>query len=223
MRRRTVITWRRFLKKFRDVVLAGLVVTVPIGLTAWIFVWLFTSIDNLLQPFIVKIFGQEIVGVGFAVIVVLVLIVGLVATNVVGKRVIRWGENILEKVPISRAIYVGIKQIMQSFTEPAKTGFMQAVMVEYPRKGMYTIGFITNEYTDDSGKKLINVFVPTAPNPMSGFVEIVTEEEVVRTSLSIEDALKLIVSAGRTTPKAVGDKMIQAKSQKEQKPDPPER
>lgn len=207
--------WHRFLARFRAIVLAGLVVTVPIGLTIWIFYWLFTSIDKLLQPLIIRIFGQEIVGVGFAVIVALVLIIGVIATNVIGKRIVRWAESVLSKVPFTRTIYVGIQQIAQSFAEPNKTGFMQVVLIEYPRKGIHTIGFITNEHMDKDGKKLVNVFVPTAPNPLSGFVEIVGESEITRTSLTIEEGLKLMVSAGRMSPKEVGDKMVQAKNEAE--------
>ena len=208
-------TWGRFLRKFRAVVIAGLVVTVPIGLTLWIFVWLFTQIDKLLQGPIKLIFGHDITGVGFGVVVVLVLVIGAIATNIMGKRIIRWAESQLSRVPISRTIYVGIKQVIQSFSDPEKTGFMQVVMVEYPRKGIYTIGFITNEHIDETGKKLVNVFIPTAPNPMTGFLQIVDESEIIRTSITIEEGLKMVVSAGRMSPKEVGDKMVQAKNEAE--------
>jgi uncharacterized membrane protein len=207
--------WNRFLRKLRDVLIAGLVVTVPIGLTIWIFVWLFTQIDKILRPWIEKIFGHQVVGTGFAVIVALVLIVGLIATNVIGKRIVRWAESQLSRVPIGRIIYVGIRQVIQSFSDPEKTGFMQVVMVEYPRKGIHTIGFVTNEHIDESGKKLVNVFIPTAPNPMTGFIQIVDESELLRTSITVEEALKMVVSAGRMSPKEVGDKMVQAKSEAE--------
>ena len=208
-------TWGRFLRKFRAVVIAGLVVTVPIGLTLWIFVWLFTQIDKLLQGPIKYIFGHDITGVGFGVIVVLVLVIGAIATNMMGKRMIQWAESQLSRVPISRTIYVGIKQVIQSFSDPEKTGFMQVVMVEYPRKGIYTIGFITNEHIDETGKKLVNVFIPNAPNPMTGFLQIVDESEIIRTSITIEEGLKMVVSAGRMSPKEVGDKMVQAKNEAE--------
>ena len=207
--------WNRFLKKLRDVVIAGLVVTVPIGLTIWIFAWLFTQIDQLLRPWVTKIFGHEIIGVGFGVVVALVLIVGLIATNVIGKRVVRWGESLLSKIPISRTLYEGIRQVIQSFSENDKSGFLQVVMVEYPRKGIHTIGFVTNEHVDEAGKKLVNVFIPTAPNPMTGFIQIVDESELLRTNITVEEALKMVVSAGRMSPKEVGDKMVQAKNEAE--------
>ena len=204
--------WSRFLRKFRDILIAGLVVTVPIGLTIWIFAWLFTQIDQLLRPLVKLVFGREIVGVGFGVIVIVVLIVGAIATNNLGKRIIRWGESLLGKIPITRTIYDGIRQIIQSFSDPGKTGFMQVVMVQYPRKGVYTIGFVTNEHVDEAGKKLVNVFVPNSPNPMTGFLHIFDDVDVIRTSITIEEGLKMVVSAGRMSPKDVGDKMVQAKN-----------
>ena len=204
--------WSRFLRKLRDIIIAGLVVTVPIGLTIWIFAWLFTQIDQILRQVVKHIFGHEIIGVGFGVIVILVLIVGAIATNNLGKRIIGWGESLLGKIPISRTIYDGIRQIIQSFSDPSKTGFMQVVMVQYPRKGVYTIGFVTNEHIDKAGKKLVNVFVPNSPNPMTGFLHIFDDVDVIRTSITIEEGLKMVVSAGRMSPKEVGDKMVQAKN-----------
>jgi uncharacterized membrane protein len=211
--KKATLVWRRFLRKFRAVLIAGLVVTVPIGLTIWIFVWLFTEIDKLLQPVIKAIFGHEIIGVGFGVVVVLVLIVGTIATNVIGKRIVRWGESLLEKVPMTRTIYVAIKQIAQSFSDPKKTRFMQVVLIEFPVKGMKTIAFITNEEKDKSGRKFFNVFIPTALNPTGGFVEIVREEDIIRTNLSVEEGLKMAISAGSMSPQGLGDSLMVADSQ----------
>jgi uncharacterized membrane protein len=208
--KRATSVWRRFLKKFRAILIAGLVVTVPIGLTIWIFVWLFTEIDKLLQPVIKAIFGHEIIGVGFGVIVVLVFIVGTIATNVIGKRIVHWSESLLEKVPITRTIYVAIKQIAQSFSDPQKPRFMQVVLIEFPVKGMKTIAFITNEEKDKSGKKFFNVFIPTALNPTGGFVEIVREEDIIRTNLSVEEGLKMAISAGSMSPQGLGDSLMVA-------------
>jgi uncharacterized membrane protein len=202
--------WRRFIDKFKAVVIAGLVVTVPIGITIWIFIWLFSEIDKLLRPYVTKIFGHEIVGVGFAVIVALVLIIGLIATNVIGKRIVHWSENMLSKVPITRTIYVALKQIAQSVSDPQQNRFRQVVLIEFPAKGMKTVAFITNEETDKNGKKFFNVFIPTALNPTGGFIEIVREEDIIRTDLSIEEGLKLAVSAGSMSPDGLKDCMGKA-------------
>ncbi|MDD5191008.1 MAG: DUF502 domain-containing protein [Dehalococcoidales bacterium] len=207
----------RFLKKLRSIIIAGLVVIVPIGVTVWILVWLFEKIDNLLRGYTTRVFGHEVIGVGFGVIIILILVVGLIATNVFGKRMVRWGEDQLSKVPISRTIYVGLKQVFQSFADPEKTGFMQVVMVEHPRKDLYVIGFITNEYVDPMGKKLINVFIPATPNPTTGSLQIVDESQIIRTKLTIEEGLKMVVSAGRVSPAAVGEKLLEAKLKSEAK------
>lgn len=171
--------WKRFLRKFRAITIAGLAVIVPIGLTIWIIAWLFDVVDRLLQPLIKAIFGRNITGVGFGVIVILILLVGAITTNMLGKRIVRWAESMLSKVPITRVLYVAVKQIVQSFTDPAKTGFMQVVLIEFPMKGMKTIGFITNEETDKKGERFFNVFIPTALNPTGGFIEIVREEDII--------------------------------------------
>ncbi|MDD5288869.1 MAG: DUF502 domain-containing protein [Dehalococcoidales bacterium] len=210
MAEKGISLWSRFLKRLRAVVIAGLVVTVPIGLTIWIFVWLFNEIDKLLRSFVTRIFGHEIIGVGFGVVIILVLIVGIIATNVIGKRIVRWGESILEKVPITRTIYVALKQVAQSFANPQKTRFMQVVLIEFPAKGMKTIAFITSEETDKSGRKFFNVFIPTALNPTGGFIEIVREEDITRTNLSVEEGLKMAVSAGSMSPQGLGDSMAAA-------------
>ena len=209
--------WSRFLRKLRMVVIAGLVVTVPIGITIWILVWLFNAIDNLLQPIIRFFFGREIIGVGFGAIVILVLVIGLIATNVIGKRIVRWGESLLSKVPLTRTIYVALKEVAQSFNNPKKNQFMQVVLIEFPTKGLKTIAFITNEETDKNGKKFINLFVPTALNPTGGFIEIVREEDIVRTNLTVEEGLKLAVSAGSMSPQGLGDSLMTADLQNKSK------
>ena len=214
---KTASFWSRFLRKLRAVVIAGLVVTVPIGITIWIFVWLFNSIDSLLQPVIKRIFGHDITGVGFGVVVALVLIIGLIATNMIGKRMIHWVESQLSKVPLTRTIYIALKEVAQSFTNPKKNQFMQVVLIEFPAKGMKTIAFVTNEEKDKNGETFINLFIPTALNPTGGFVEIVREEDIVRTNLSIEDGLKLAVSAGSMSPLGLGDSLMAADLQNKTK------
>jgi len=205
------ISWGWLGKKIRTHFLAGILVILPIGLTVWIFVWIFTGIDDFIQRIVIRpIFGHEITGVGFAITVVLIYVVGLIASNVVGRRLIRYGESLLAKVPIARTLYTAFKQILGSFSEPRQTGFMQVVLVEFPRRGTRTIGFITNEQSDESGRKLLNVFIPTSPNPTSGFLQILDEDEVIRTNISVDAALKMVVSGGRMSPKEVQEKLLAA-------------
>jgi uncharacterized membrane protein len=194
-------------RKLRDQFVAGLLVVVPLGATVLILVWLFTSIDNILQPIINAIFGHNIPGVGFGATVIIVYVVGVIARNIIGRRIIRYGESILNKVPIFRQLYSGIRQVLESFTAPDKTGFMHVVLVEFPKPGMRALGFVTNELKDTDGDKLISVLIPTAPNPTSGFLQIVKESDVIRTKITVDEALKMIVSAGRLTPAEVASKM----------------
>ena len=204
---RTSLGWLG--RKIRGHFLAGILITVPIGLTIWILAWIFTGIDDFLQRIVIEpAFGHEITGVGFAITIVIIYLAGVIASNVFGRRLIRYGESLLGRVPVARYFYTGIRQILNSFSEPGRTGFMQVVLIEFPRKGTRTIGFITNEESDASGRKLLNVFIPTAPNPTSGFLQIIEEGEVIRTDMSVDDALKMVVSGGRISPKEVQDKLL---------------
>jgi len=187
-------------KKIRAQFVAGILVVVPIGASIIILVWVFSAIDNILQPLVRAIWHQTIPGIGFGATVVLIYLTGVIARNVVGKKLVHYGDSVLTKVPVFRQLYTGVRQILESFAAPDKTGFMQVVLVEFPRKGMRAIGFVTNEMTDKSGEKMFNVLIPTAPNPTSGFLQIVREEDIIRTKISVDNALKMVVSAGRMTP-----------------------
>jgi len=198
---------RGLMHTLRNQFVEGLLVIIPLGATILLLVWLFEAIDNILQPLVRVIWGQTIPGVGFFATLVLIYLTGVITANFVGKRLLQWGEALLGKVPVVRLLYHGIKQILESFSDPNKTGFMQVVLVEFPRKGMMALGFITNEVVSSSGEKLLNVLIPTAPNPATGFLQIMKEEDVIRTKMSVDDAIKMIVSAGRITPQAARDKL----------------
>ncbi len=208
MIRAMIALLRRIGRKVRGHFLAGILITVPLGLTIWAFVWAFDEIDGWLQPIVERIFGHTIPGVGFGVTVIVIYLVGLIASNVIGRRLIGYGEAIMGRIPIVRYLYNGTRQILQSFSAPEATGFMQVVLAEFPRKGTRTIGFITNEVSDESGRKLLNVFIPTAPNPTSGFLQILREEEIIRTDISVDAALKMVVSGGRMSPEEIKEKLL---------------
>jgi len=197
MKRPKKIAWGKLGRKLRGPFLTGVLVIVPIGVIIWVLVWFFQLIDNILQPLVKLVVGHEIIGVGFGIALVIIYFVGVAARNVGGRKLISWGEGLLGKIPIVRQVYGGLKQIVEGFSSSGATGFTEVVFVEFPRKGMRTIGFVTHESCDGSGEKLLNVFIPTAPNPTSGFLEIVKESEVIRTDIKIDDALKMVVSAGK--------------------------
>ncbi len=201
------ISWSWLGRKLRRQFLTGLIAVVPLGVTVWVLVWIFTTIDSYLQPVIKPILGHPIPGVGFGITVVLIYLVGVIASNVLGKRLIGYGESLVARVPLVRPLYTGIRQLMDGFSTPGKTGFIQTVLVEFPRKNIWTIGFITKESRAQSGETQLNIFVPTVPNPLGGFLLIAREDEVIRTGIPVNDALQMIISAGGVSPQEVSDKL----------------
>jgi len=197
----------RLRRKFRAAFLTGILIVVPLGATVLILVWMFSSIDDVLQPIIRSVVGRTIPGVGFGITIALIFVVGVIASNVGGRKLVQYGESLLARVPLVRQLYTGIKQILVSFSTPSEAGFLRVVLVEFPKKGMRAIGFVTNESYDKSGEKLLTVFIPTSPNPTSGYLEIVREPDVVHTDISVDDALKMILSAGKVSPKEINDKL----------------
>ncbi len=194
-------------RKLRAQFITGILIVVPIGAAILILRWLFFAIDNILQPVAESLLGYTIPGLGLGITVVLIYLTGLVATNVIGRRLIRYGESLLARVPLFRYLYTGIKQILQSFATPREGGFLQVVLVEFPKKGMRAIGFVTSESRVESGEKLLSVFIPTSPNPTSGYLEIVRENDVIRTNISVDDALKMVLSAGKVSLQEVTDRL----------------
>ena len=187
--------------------LEGLLVIVPIGIAVWVLVLIFEAVDGFLQPVIQLIIGRTIPGVGFAATIVLIYLAGVIADNVIGERLIRYGESLLSRVPVFRYVYTGVKNLVDGFSMPGKGGFSQVVLIEFPMRGMRTIGFVTGEIVAEDGEKLLNIFVPQAPTPTTGFLEIVREKDVVRIDMSIEDALKMVVSAGAFSPPGIKAKL----------------
>jgi len=184
--------------------LAGLAVLLPIGLTIYIVWALFNLVSKSFSPLLIRIpLLQEMPVVVLRVIGVLITfiiiwIIGLVTTNIVGRKILKLPEVLLLKAPVVNRIYHTIRQIIQTIIV-SRTAMRQVVLVEYPRKGVYTIAFVTNTY-EEKGKKNVSLFIPTTPNPTSGFFVIVPEEEVVPLKMTVEEAMKLVVSAGIITP-----------------------
>jgi len=183
---------------------AGLAVLLPIGLTLYIVWVLFNLVSNSVSPLLIKIaLLQEVPVVVIRIIAVLITfviiwIIGLVATNIVGRNIFKLPEVLLLKAPVVNRIYQTIRQIIQTIIV-SKTAFRQVVLVEYPRKGVYTIAFVTNTY-EEKGKKNLSLFIPTTPNPTSGFFLIVPEKEVFPLKMTVEEGMKLIISAGIISP-----------------------
>jgi len=187
--------------------MTGLLAILPLGVSIWILIWVFNTIDDILQPLIFKIWDKNLPGVGFGVTIVLIFLIGVFARNVIGHRIIRWFDSLLHKVPVFRLLYRALRQITTSFTITDNTGFMQVVLVEFPHKGMKAVAFITNEIIHPDGSKSYSVLIPTAPNPTTGFMEILKEENITRTKITIDEAVKMIISAGRVMPSDIQKKL----------------
>ncbi len=136
----------------------------------------------------------------FIVALLVIFFIGLVVSNVVGKRLFIFFESIMEKVPLINTIYTSSRQIMQTLTMPGKGNFKQVVLIEYPRKGLWTLAFVTAYSKSKSGEQYIHVFLPTTPNPTSGFMLFVREKDVRPSGLSIEEGLKTLISGGMIAP-----------------------
>ena len=176
-------------------IFAGLLAIVPIAVTFWILKLLFTFFDGFAAP-ILKSIGIEIPGLGIILTLVIVFLLGLLVTNVLGKTLFKWGERILEKLPIVNTIYKTIKQITSAFSGSTVKSFQQVIFMQYPRIGLWTMCFVTNESQNETGEEFYHVFVPTTPNPTSGVFIIVPKRDVVHPNISVEDGLKAIISGG---------------------------
>ncbi len=182
--------------KFRRQFLTGIIVFIPVALAIWLFLWFVRFVDALIQPALEYVLGYTVPGLGFMVAGIIIYVIGLIALSFVGKILLGWGDSVLSKIPMFSLVYRSIKQIMEAFAKPDKSKFIRVVIIEYPRKGMKTIALVTKELVDESGEKIVHIFVPTSPNPMSGYFEIMKEEDVTDTDLTIENAMKLVISCG---------------------------
>lgn len=187
--------WWKFLRKY---FFTGLLVLLPLIITIYILVFAFNFIDSILKDLILLLFGRHIPGLGFLLVIALIFLAGLFGTNVVGKKLISLGERILQHIPFVKSIYTAIKQVIETFS-PQQASFQGVVMLEFPRRGLYSIGFVTGDSTEEvrlqAQKNLINVYLPGTP-PTAGVFVMVPREEVRFLNISVEDALKLLVSGG---------------------------
>ena len=194
-----------FVIKIRHVLqrrlISGLLVVVPLWLTYIALKFFFFLLDGFFAPIIRRIFGFSIPGLGFLLLIVFVYLIGMITTNIIGKSLIHLGESILNRIPLVKNIHQGAKQLIQTISMSKTMGFKRVVLIEYPRKDLFAVGFVTNLVDDKrNGRKFVVVFIPTPPNPVNGMFEIVPEEQVIESNLTIEDGIKMVMSAGMLTP-----------------------
>jgi uncharacterized membrane protein len=182
--------------------ITGIFVTLPAFVTAWI-LWVFWSkIDDFFAPMYFEMFGRPVPGLGFLTAVAIILAMGTIARNVVGRRVLALGDKLLLKVPVFRLLYPSIKMLIDSFSPERRGSFKAVVLVQHPREGTWAFAFVTSELTLESpiGKgEMVTVFVPTN-NLYLGDVVVVPRSDVIFTGLTVEEGLRVILSAGTATP-----------------------
>lgn len=195
-------------RNFRRKFLMGLVAILPVGLTIFVCWFLVTKFGSLLARLFARIpYLRELpeiaVGIiGFVAMFVIIYLVGVLTTSIMGRWIVRLGEIVLTKVPLVRAVYTSSKQLVETLFVN-RSAFRRVVMVEFPKKGTYTLGFVTTEdawAVKPTQARALPVFVPTTPNPTSGYLLLVPEEELIQTDLSVEWAMKIIISGGIVSP-----------------------
>ena len=204
---------KRLRTSLKNYFLTGLLVILPIFITVKVILFLIRGMDAILKIIPVKYLPEtylhiHIPGLGLIFVVILVLAAGLLTRNIVGRKIVHLGENVVDRIPLVRILYAGVKQLLETIFLQKTDAFKRVALVEYPRRGTYVIGFITGEskgeVQDKTDKHMMNVFVPTTPNPTSGFYILIPEDEVVMLNMSVEDAFKLIISGGIVSPPKFG-------------------
>lgn len=210
-------TWTKLKANMRRRLLSGIFLLMPFGVTLLVMRWLFQWVAGLLRPMIEYVdkklsnypltepIPNIYISVCVSVLTIIVLLfllylVGVIGQVVVGKRLIKAGETLLLRIPLVRIVYTATKQVIQAISLPDRSALKSVVLLEFPRPGFRVIGFFTGYIKDASGKKFCKVFIPTTPNPTTGFFEIVPVEEMVETTFTIEEAFKMIISGGIVSP-----------------------
>lgn len=204
---------KRFIHKVKGVFLTGLFVLIPISLTVYVTAGMIRFIDSFVD-ILPQRFNPNtylpvyIPGSGIIYTIVLALVVGLLVRNYIGKKALSYGETLVNKIPLVRVLYGALRQVTEAILSKDAQHFKKVAVIEYPRRGIYSLAFITGktcrELSANTPSPMIGVFVPTTPNPTSGFYLMVPEEEVINVDISVEDAFKLILSGGMVSPNSLG-------------------
>ncbi|BAD79824.1 hypothetical protein syc1634_c [Synechococcus elongatus PCC 6301] len=208
--------WQRLRQDFKNDLIAGLLVVIPLATTIWLtavvsrwVVNLLTGIPKQVNPFndLDPLLTNLInLGVGLTVPLTAILVIGLMARNIVGRFLLDFGERTLQAIPLAGSVYKTLKQLLETVLKDNGNRFRRVVLVEYPRKGLWSVGFVTGIVSDAIQAKrpdaaLVSVFIPSTPNPTTGWYAVVCEEEELTLDMSVEDAFKILISGGIVSPK----------------------
>ena len=195
---------------FKKYLITGLLIWLPLAITIWVIRLIITTMDGVFPSWMIPdvIERQHIPGLGLMMALLLVFVTGVLAANFIGERLVGWWELLLNRIPIVRTIYSSVKQVSDTILSPNGQAFRKAVLIEYPRRGAWTIAFLTG--TPGAGVvehlpgEHVSVYVPTTPNPTSGFFLMLPRTDVIELDMSVDAALKYIVSMGVVAPGAAG-------------------
>ncbi|MBL8645455.1 MAG: DUF502 domain-containing protein [Rhodospirillaceae bacterium] len=195
--------------RLRNYFLAGVLVTAPIGITLYVswsvIAWVDETVASTLGRFNPNlILPTDFPGVGLIVLVIALTLIGFLTANVLGRMLLRWGERIVAQMPVVRSLYSAVKQILESVLGSSATSFREVVLVEYPRREMWTLGLLLGEtygeIQEKTAETMYNVYLPTTPNPTSGYLVFLPRSQMIHLDMSVEDCMKMIVSGGIVTP-----------------------
>ena len=195
--------------RIRRILLAGIVVLGPAALTVAVLVWLFRSLDGLLAPAMAQLTGRQIPGLGLLATVGIVFVLGLISRNVLGRRLVAAAERIVSRVPVARFLYGSTKEVVSRLADKPADAFERVVLFEYPRRGLWSVGFVTGSATrlvDATATEVVlTVFLPTSPNPTSGFLLLVPQSETKELPITVEQGIRLVISGGIVRPASWGE------------------
>ncbi|PHZ83833.1 DUF502 domain-containing protein [Paremcibacter congregatus] len=213
-----LIADKTFLQRVRTYFITGLVVASPVGITIYIALAFIDLIDRNIKPLIPAVYNPDtylpfpLPGIGLVFLFLLLTLLGFLAANFMGRTLIRIGEKILNRMPVVRSVYNTLKQIFETVISENKGSFQEVVLVEYPRKGLWAIAFISGDNTGEIQSKLpedvINVFLPTTPNPTSGFLLFVPKKDIIILNMTPDQGAKYVISAGLVDPSSLPIKDI---------------
>jgi uncharacterized membrane protein len=215
---------KKALRHLRTKIFAGILVLLPIGITFLVLKFIFNTLDSILGPMIprisVSLFERmvNLPGLGIIAFFLLLYLIGVVTTNVLGRRLVQWADRLFINIPIVKNIYLSSKQLADAFSATKKGSFRQAVFVEFPQPGNYVLGFVTNELKDLENGTKVTVFIPTGFVPPAGHLLFVPKEKVLPSQFTIEEAIKTIMSVGMVIPSTVSIPLPGAPSSPEKEP-----
>ena len=195
---------RAFLHRLRRYFVTGLIVIAPVGVTAYVLVWLFQRLDPIIGRYLPALGVRQVPGLGLVALAVIVVFIGWTSQIALGRRLLYWWNTGLARLPFARRIYSTSSQIVQSVLDREEKLFQHCTLIEFPGPGKWALGFETasspSEFETVTGEPSVTVFLPTAPNPTSGYLLVIPRRSVQRLSMSVEDGLKLVLSVGVATP-----------------------